>query len=296
MESSINSFDVFWLQIVSGIANGCIYASVALALVMIYQATRLINFAQGEMATFSTYVAWSLMAAGVPYWAAFVITVAGSFVLGATIERVVIRPMGDKSMLAVVVVFIGIMVIFNSSIGLIWGHDVKQFASPFEGLIPANRFISSHQLGAALVSMTILLALYAFLRFTPLGLSLRAAALNPASSRLVGIRVGWMLTLGWGLAAAIGAVAGMMMAPAVYLEPNMMAGVLLYAFAGALLGGIENPWGAVCGGLLVGIVEVLAGAYVIGTELRLTIALVLIIGVLMIKPAGIFGRRSVARV
>ena len=123
-----------------------------------------------------------------------------------------------------------------------------------------------------------------------------AAAQNPESARLVGIRVGWMLALGWGLAAAIGAVAGMMVAPIVYLDPNMMGGVLLYAFAGALVGGIDNPWGAVFGGFLVGVLENVLGAFVIGNELKLAVALVLIIGVLTVKPSGFFGKVHVTRV
>jgi branched-chain amino acid transport system permease protein len=125
---------------------------------------------------------------------------------------------------------------------------------------------------------------------------MRAAAQNPASARLVGIRVGWMLALGWGLAAAVGAVAGMMVAPIVYLDPNMMGGILLYAFAAALVGGIDNPWGAVLGGFLVGVLENLLGAFVIGNELKLSVALVLIIGVLLFKPSGFFGKVHVTRV
>ena len=137
---------------------------------------------------------------------------------------------------------------------------------------------------------------YAFFRFTPLGLAMRAAAQNPASSRLVGIRVGWMLAIGWGLAAAIGAVAGMMAAPIVYLDPNMMSGILLYAFAGAMLGGIDNPWGAALGGFVVGVLENIAGAYLVGTEIKLSVALVIIVGVLVVRPSGLFGRRLVTRV
>jgi branched-chain amino acid transport system permease protein len=142
----------------------------------------------------------------------------------------------------------------------------------------------------------VLVVLYLFFRFTPLGLAMRAAAQNPVSSRLAGIRVGWMLALGWGLAAAIGAVAGMLVAPVVYLEPNMMSGVLLYAFAAALMGGIDSPFGAVVGGFVVGVVENLVGAYLIGTELKLTVALVLIVGVLLFRPSGLFGKVFVTRV
>ena len=143
---------------------------------------------------------------------------------------------------------------------------------------------------------SMLTLLYCFFRFTPLGLAMRAAAQNPDSSRLVGIRVGWMLALGWGLAAAIGSTAGMMVAPIVFLDPNMMAGILLYAFAAALVGGIDSPGGAVLGGFLVGILENIVGAYLIGTELKLTVALVLIVGVLVVRPAGLFGKVIVTRV
>jgi branched-chain amino acid transport system permease protein len=146
------------------------------------------------------------------------------------------------------------------------------------------------------VTLVTLAAVYAFFRFTPLGLAMRAAAQNPESSRLVGIRVGWMLSLGWGLAGAIGAVAAIMAAPIVYIEPNMMAGILLYGFAAALLGGINNPWGAAIGGFIVGVIENLAGAYVVGTELKLSVALVIIIVVLVTRPAGLFGKTVVTRV
>ena len=156
--------------------------------------------------------------------------------------------------------------------------------------------MSAHESGAVLVSLVVLALVYAFFRFTPLGLAMRAAAQNPTSSRLVGIRVGWMLAIGWGLAAAIGAIAGMMAAPIVYLDPNMMAGILLYAFAGAVLGGIDNPFGAAFGGFAVGVLENLMGAYVVGSEVKLSVALAIIVGVLVWRPSGLFGRRIVARV
>ncbi len=283
-------------QVLSGLATGGIYASVALALVMIYQATHLVNFAQGELAMFSTYIAWALMQAGVPYWGAFALTVVGAFVLGFVIERVVIRPVENAPILAVVIVFIALLVIFNSLAGWIFTYTIKPFPSPFptEPLF-GNSYVSSHELGSTAITLLVLLLVFAFFRFTPLGLAMRAAAQNPVSSRLVGIRVGWMLALGWGLAAAIGAVAGMMVAPTVFLEPNMMGGILLYAFAGALLGGIDSPGGAVLGGFLVGVLENVVGAY-IGTELKLTVALVVIIGVLVVRPSGMFGKVHVVRV
>jgi branched-chain amino acid transport system permease protein len=288
--------NLFLHQILSGLATGGIYASVALALVMIYQATHLVNFAQGQMAMFTTYLAWALLQVGVPYWGAFAITVVGAFVLGVAIERIVIRPVENSPILAVVIVFIALLVIFNSVAGWIFSYTIKPFPSPFpaEPLF-GNSYVSSHELGSTAITLVVLLLLFAFFRFTPLGLAMRAAAQNPVSSRLVGIRVGWMLALGWGLAAAIGAVAGMMVAPTVFLEPNMMGGILLYAFAGALLGGIDSPGGAVLGGFIVGVLENVVGAYV-GTELKLTLALVVIIGVLVVRPSGMFGKVHVVRV
>jgi branched-chain amino acid transport system permease protein len=289
--------DAFIHQVLAGLATGGIYASVALALVMIYQATHLVNFAQGELAMFCTYLAWSLINAGFGYWPAFLLTVGSAFVLGVVIERVVIRPVENSPVLAVVVVFIGLLVILNSVTGWIYSYTIKTFPSPF----PAepffgNKYMSSHEIGAIGVTLVVLLLVYAFFRFTPLGLAMRAAAQNPASAKLVGIRVGWMLALGWGLAAAIGAVAGMMVAPIVFLDPNMMAGVLLYAFAAALVGGVDSPGGAVFGGFLVGVLENVLGAFVIGNELKLAVALVLIIGVLVVKPTGFFGKVHVTRV
>jgi branched-chain amino acid transport system permease protein len=290
------TFDALLHQILAGLATGGIYASLALALVMIYQATHLVNFAQGEMAMFATYIAWALINAGMPYWPTFFITVAFAFVFGVIVERVVIRPVENASVLSVVVVFIALLVILNSVTGWIFSHTIKTFPSPFPKELALGRFMSPHEVGAIGVTLVVLLLLYAFFRFTPLGLAMRAAAQNPESSRLVGIRVGWMLALGWGLAAAIGAVAGMMVAPIVFLDPNMMGGILLYAFAGALVGGIDNPWGAVIGGFLVGVLENVLGAFVIGNELKLAVALVLIIGVLTVKPSGFFGKVHVTRV
>jgi len=289
--------EAFLHQVFSGLATGGIYASLALALVMIYQSTNHINFAQGEMAMFSTYLAWSMINAGLPYWWAFLLTVLISFVAGVVIERIIIRPVEHAPVLSVVTVFIALLVIFNSVAGWIFTYTIKTFPSPFpEQPLFGNRYISSHELGSIGITLMVLVALYLFFRFTPLGLAMRAVAQNPLSSRLVGIRVGWMLALGWGLAAAVGAVAGMLVAPVVYLEPNMMAGVLLYAFAAALVGGIDSPFGAVLGGFMVGVLENLIGAYVIGTELKLTVALVLIIGVLLFKPSGMFGKVFVSRV
>ncbi len=283
-------------QILSGLATGGIYASLALALVMIHRATHLVNFAQGEMAMFATYLAWGMMQSGMPYWTAFALTVLLSFTGGVLIERVVVRPVEHAPVLAAVIVFIALLLVFNSLAGWIFGTTIQPFPSPFRGSPPwGQHWLSAHEAGSAGVTLVLLLALFVFFRFTRLGLAMRAVAQNPESSRLVGVRVGRMLALGWGLAAAIGAVAGMMVAPMVFLEPNMMGGVLLYAFAGALLGGIDSPGGAVLGGLLVGVLENLAGAWV-GTELKLSVALSIIVGVLVVRPTGLFGRARVERV
>ena len=287
----------FLHQVLAGLATGGIYACVALALVMIYQATQHINFAQGEMAMFSTFLAWMFINAGMPYWAAFALTVVLSFAIGAVVEFAVIRPLHKAPELSIVVVFIGLMVIFHSLAGWIFGYTIKPFPSPFPSdAWFASPLMSAHEVGTIFVALVMVALLFSFFKLTPLGLAMRAAAQNPASSRLVGIRVGRMLMLGWGLAGAIGAVAGMMVAPVVFLDPTMMTGVLIYAFAGALIGGIDNPIGAVVGGLLVGVLENIMGTYVVGSELKLVVALIVIIAVLIVRPSGLFGRKLVTRV
>jgi branched-chain amino acid transport system permease protein len=292
--------DIFLQQVVSGLASGSIYAALALALVMIYEATDVVNFAQGEMAMFATYICWSLLDAGMPYWGAFFATLAIAFVGGVLIERTIIRPVENAPILAIVIVTIGLLVIFNSVANWIYTGTQKPFPSPFpkEPIKFGEIVFGAHDLGQIGVTLIVLLCIFLFFRFTPLGLAMRAAAQNPVSSRLVGIRVGWMLALGWGLAALFGAVAGIMVAPNLFLDPNMMLGVQIYAFAAATLGGFTSPVGAVVGGLIVGVVENLVGTYVgfIGTELKFTVALALIIIVLVVKPSGLFGRSVVKRV
>ncbi len=292
--------ETFFQQVVSGLATGGIYASLALALVMIYQATDVVNYSQGEMAMFSTYLAWSMLNHGVPYWIAFFATVAIAFVGGVLVQRVIIRPVQSAPVLTIVIVCIGLLTIFNSLAGWIYSYVIQPFPSPFpKAPIKIGRIVfGQHDLGAIGVTLILLALIYLFFRFTSLGLAMRAAAHNPVSARLVGIRVGWMLALGWGMAALIGAVAGMMVAPVIFLEPNMMAGILIYAFASATLGGFTSPGGAVVGGFLVGVIENLAGTYIsfIGTSLKLTVALALIIVVLLVRPSGLFGRAVVHRV
>jgi branched-chain amino acid transport system permease protein len=286
-------------QVLAGLATGAIYALMALAVVMIYQAIDHLNFAQGEMATFSTFLAWQMIHWGWPYWAAFAAAVALSFAGGIVVERILFRPIHNAPILSQLVAFIALFSILNSADGEIWDFTIKSFPTPF-GTRPlfGSGLISTHQAGMIAVTLVMLAFLYLFFRGSRLGLAMRAAATNPDSARLVGIRVGWMVALGWGMSSAVGAVAGMLIAPVVFLEPNMMLGVLLYGFAGAVLGGLSSPLGAVVGGFAVGVIENLAGTFIpyVGRELKLTIALVLIVAVLMVRPSGIFGRAVVSRV
>jgi len=290
----------FFQQITSGLAAGAIYASLALALVLIYRATDVVNFAQGEMATFTTYIAWSLMDHGMSYWPAFALTLLIAFAGGITIERVVIRPVESRPEIAIVIVTIGMLIAINGLTGWIWGADVKAFDSPFPNntVTVGGVTISEQDIGTFCVCLATVLVLWLFFRFTTLGLAMRASAVNPGASRLLGVRVGWMLALGWGLAAVLGAVAGMMAAPTSFLDPNMMLVILIYAFAAAVLGGIDNPVGAVVGGLVLGVLVNLLGRYwaFVGAELRLPTALAILLIVLVIRPQGLFGRVVVRRV
>jgi branched-chain amino acid transport system permease protein len=290
----------FAQQVVSGLAAGSIYASLALALVLIYRATDIINFAQGEMATFTTFVAWSLMNNGFSYWPAFALTLGIAFLGGAAVERTIIRPVERRPEVVIVIVTIGLLIFINGLTGWIWGADARAFDSPFPNETVEIRgvVLSVVDLGTLGVVFATFLCVWAFFRFTTLGLAMRAVANNPDSSRLVGIRVGWMLALGWGLAAVLGAVAGMMAAPTVFLDPSMMLVILIYAFAAAVLGGIDSPLGAVVGGLLLGVIINLLGRYVdfVGSELRLPAALAVLLLVLLIRPTGLFGHVAVRRV
>lgn len=290
---------IFIQQVIGGIATGAIFASLALALVLIYRATGVVNLAQGEMAMFSTYVAWQFSAWGWPIWGAILAAVALSMVAGMAIERTVIRPVERSSSHALVIVTIGLFLVFNQAAGWIWGFMVKDFPSPFPSRVweLGEVRLSASTVGVLAVLLASMALLYAFFQFTKVGLAMRAAAGNPESAGLVGIRVGHMLMLGWGLAAAVGALSGAMVAPQLFLAPDMMFGVLLYGFASAALGGLDSPGGAVVGGLVVGVTDNLAGTYidVIGSDLKILVPLVIIIGVLMIRPAGLFGTREVAR-
>src|ERR1700741_2615239 len=268
--------ELFLNQILAGISTGAIYACMALAVVMIYQAIDHLNFAQGEMAMFSTFISWQLMQWGVPYWVAFVLTLIFSFAAGVAIERTLFKPLAKAPVLTNVAGFIAPFSTINSCPGLIWSFTIKQYPTPF-GSSPflGSQLISTPQAGMIGVTFLLLILLFIFFQYTRIGLAMRAAASLPESARLVGINTSWMIALGWGMAAAIGSLSGLLVAPVGFLEPNMMLGVLIYGFAAAVLGGLTSPFGAVIGGFLVGIFENLAGTYIpgVGNELKLPIAL-----------------------
>jgi branched-chain amino acid transport system permease protein len=249
---------------------------------------------------FTTYIAWQLAQMGLPLWSAFALTVAIAFAGGVLLERIVIRPVERAPQLTIVIVTLGLFIAFNGLAGWFWGYIVKPFPSlfPTEPITIAGVGFSAQDVGVIVVSVITLGLISLFFQKTKLGLAMRAAALYPEQSRVLGIRVGWMLALGWGLASVVGAIAGIMIAPVVFLDPNMMQSVIVYAFAAAVLGGIESPIGAVIGGLVLGVVINLLGTYVewIGNELRLAAALAIIIVVLMVRPEGLFGRATVQRV
>ena len=290
----------FLQLVVSGIATGAIFASLALALVLIYNAMGLVNFAQGEMAMFATFVAFTLISHGISYWLAFPVTLVLAFGGGIVIQRVVIRPVEKAPILTLVIITLGLATLVNGLAGFLFGYVPRSFPSPFSAQTVdlLSVFISYRDLGVMAVCGAVLVAMYVLLQRTTVGLTLRAAAQHPEASRLLGVRVSWMLALGWGLASAVGAVSGIMVAPILLLEPNMMQTIIIYAFAAAVLGGIESPLGAVIGGLIVGVTINLAGAYLpfVGGDLQLAVGLAIIIAVLILKPNGLFGRAAVRRV
>jgi branched-chain amino acid transport system permease protein len=287
----------FFQLVVSGIATGGIFASLALALVLIYNAMGLVNFAQGEMAMLATFVSYALIGRGMSFWIAFPVTLVLAFAGGIAVQRIVIRPVERAPVLTLVIITLGLATVFNGVAGFIWGYVPRSFPSPFptDSVDLGGVYINYQNLGVIAVSGLVLLGVYLLLQHTTVGLTLRAAAHHPEASRLLGVHVSWMLGLGWGLASAVGAVSGMMVAPTLYLEPNMMQAIIIYAFAAAVFGGIESPLGAVVGGLIVGVTVNLAGAYVAG-DLQLAIALGIIIAVLVAKPNGLFGRAATRRV
>jgi branched-chain amino acid transport system permease protein len=289
----------FLQQVVSGLATGGIYGSLALAIVLIYRATRVINFAQGEMGMFAAFIALWLIDSGWPYWAAFFATLGLAFLGGVVVERVIIRPVERAPVVTAVIVTVGLLIGLNGAAFWIWGGETRSFPSAFStrAIHVGGVAFSIQDFGVIGVSLGMVALLFLFFRFTKLGLAMRAAAVNPDASRLVGVRVGWMLALGWGFASVLGAVSAMMVAPTVFLDPNMMRPVLLYAIAAAILGGLDSPLGAVVGGLVLGVGLNLVSTYVdfVGDELKLPVAFIVILAVLLVRPAGLFGRSTVRR-
>src|ERR1700676_825752 len=221
--------ELFVNQILAGISTGAIYACMALAVVMIYQAIDHLNFAQGEMAMFSTFISWQLMQWGIPYWGAFIITLALSFAGGILIERLLFKPLAKAPILTNVAGFIALFAIINSVAGLIWDFTIKQYPTPF-GSSPflGSQLISTHQAGMIGVTVLLLILLYLFFQFTRIGLAMRAAASVPESARLVGINTSWMIALGWGMAAAIGSIARTLILPGGFLGPHKVWGGFLF--------------------------------------------------------------------
>jgi len=279
---------------------GLVYGGLALALNVVFEGTGVLNFAQGEMAAFSAFGAWALVAGGVSIWLALPIVAVVAFFAGMAIERVFIRPVESGDELDILIVTVGLFLLFNATVGAIWGFLPKSLESPFgEGVIDVGGvLITAQQLGMAAILLLVVFAVGALFRFTAIGLRIRAAAQLPASSRLLGIRVGRMLAVGWGIAAAVGAIAGVMAAPVIGISPDMMQAPLLLAFAAAALGGFESRIGAVVGGVLIGVFSSLAAAYVpgLGGDLNAVVPLAVIVLVLLVRPQGLFGRSSVLRV
>jgi branched-chain amino acid transport system permease protein len=293
--------DIFAQQTVAGLSQGAIFGSLALALVLIYRATEVINFAQGEMAMATTYVAYQMTDIWhVTYWLAFFLTLVFAFFFGLVVYGVLIRPVQHRSVIAIVIVTVGLFILLDGLVTWKWGADLKFMKAPFGNQVYHAGGVSfaRQDIGVLLVSIVSVILLWALFKFTKLGLGMRAAALRPAAASLVGVRVDRMLAVGWGLAAVLGAVAGLMTEPTQFLQPTMMQAILLYAFAAAVLGGLESPAGAVIGGLLLGVFLNLIGQYVgwATSELRLPIAFATLLIVLLFKPTGLFGRKQVRRV
>ena len=285
--------------VIDGIAEGSVYGAVALALVLIFRATGIVNFAQGEMAMFSTFVSWGLLQAGFPLGLAFVSALLLSFLGGMIIERVVIRPVEGSDPLAIVIVTLGLLILLNSGAGWIWGFNNRSFPSLFgdDQIDLGGVNVEVESLGIVAVMLTVVGIVFLIFTKTKIGLAMRAVSLNPESSRLSGIDVGRTLMFGWGLAALVGALAGMLIAPRLFLDVNFMGGVLIYSFAAATLGGFDSPFGAVLGGWIIGIAENLAGTYIdfIGSDLKILVPLFAILVVLLLRPTGLFGSAEVAR-
>lgn len=285
--------------LLNGVTDGTIYAAVALALVLIHRATGVVNFAQGAMGMLTTFVAFSLLSAGVGYWGAFVVALAAGFVLGALVERVLIRPLEGKPPLNPVIVTIGLLVVLEGVAGSIWGNTSRGFPAAFSqsGIRLGHDTVAfSHFDVFILVAvLALMVGLLGLFRWTDLGLRMRAAAFAPVVARLLGVRVGRTFSLGWAMAATVGALAALLVAPLSSFSPYYMDLYLVYGFTAAVLGGLDSPVGALVGGLVTGVATSFVGGY-LGSSLEPLGSLALLLVVLMIRPQGLFAATAVRRV
>ncbi len=294
--------DLFLQQLISGVASGSLFAILALAIVLVYRATGTFNFAQGQMAMFSTFIAWSALGTAMGFWPAFFLTLLAATAMGALVERLIVRSVEGTSELNVLIVSLGLFLIFDGLALYIWGPLPRGFGpfSVFEGSASCAGDICIGRLSLGILVVAVVIMAFLFLLFqrTGFGLAMRATAQNRLASRLVGIPVGRMLSMGWGLGTAVGAISGILVAQNLGLDTNTMFNVLLFALTAAILGGLDSPVGAVVGGLAIGAVKNLAGTYVPSSVggMDLTIAFGLIVLVLMLRPGGIFGRTQQRRV
>ena len=257
------TLDLPWGQLlVNGLALGSLYALTAFGIVLIFKTTQVITFAQGETAMFSTFIAFTLLTAfQLPFAVAFVLTMLFAAVFGALIERVIIRRISTTTVLNPVIVTVGLSLILLGAAGWIWGYEIRTFPDPVVGPPFHLGAVVVSQLNALifLVTLVLMAVLFAFFRFSPTGIAMRAVAENRVAAQLMGISIGRMNALGWGMGTAMGAVTGMLIAPINYLDPGMMGDVALKAFAAAVVGGLTSLPGAVVGGLLLGIIDSVAG-------------------------------------
>src|SRR3954452_10579552 len=277
----------------NGVANGAIYAAVALSLVLIWRATRILNFAQAGMLMLTTFVAWAVIDAGAPYPVGFAVALVSGLVLGAAVERVVIRPVEGAPPLNAIIVTLGLLVLLQAFAGMVWGGNPKSFPPAFaiKGYRVGGHTVlfSPFDLFTVLVVGALMVALVVLFRRTNLGLQMRAAAFAPEVSRLLGVRVGHMFTAGWALASLAGSLAGLLVAPSVFVAPNTFDSVLVFGFTAAVIGGLESPLGALVGGTALGLALSYVSGYG-GAELVTLGALVILVAVLMVRPSGLFTR------
>jgi branched-chain amino acid transport system permease protein len=283
----------------NGISTGAVYAAVALALVLIWRATRIVNFAQGAMLMFTTFIASAVISSTGSYVLGLLVALCAGLVLGAVVERVVIRPVESAPPLNAVIVALGVYTLLVAVAGMIWGNAPRSFPAAFSirGYeVGGTRLLfSPNDSFIVLVVIAVALGLAVLFRATSLGLRMRAAAFQPEVARLLGVRVGHMFTVGWALAAMAGSLAGVLVAPSVFLGPNSFDPILIIGFVAAVLGGLDSPPGAVVGGLVLGLVLSYVSGYE-GSSLVPLAALVVLVAVLMVRPGGLFSAAKERRV